>query len=133
MIGRPLFVYGTLRSDGAMAHLVPERRRGPARVRGRLFRMPAGYPALAADPRAGWVHGEWIDPVPEEVLDLLDVYEGVPEGLYQRVVLPVEGRRAGFDAWAWVMERPDRRGGVAIPEGRWRPPPRRAGRSGPAR
>jgi gamma-glutamylcyclotransferase (GGCT)/AIG2-like uncharacterized protein YtfP len=114
----PLFVYGTLMRGGAQAGLVGPARRGPATTRGRLWRMPEGYPALSDGDHL--VHGEWVEPVSSDVLARLDAYEGVDEGLYARRVIRVQAEDGTFDAWAWVMADPPRRGGVAIPSGRWR-------------
>lgn len=116
----PLFVYGTLLSTGRRAGLVGPRRRGPGWITGTLWHLPAGYPAvtLGGD---GKVHGEWIDPVPLRVLAVLDRYEGVDEGLYRRVVVPVQTDTARFDAWAWVMDDPTEHRGVVVPAGRWSP------------
>jgi gamma-glutamylcyclotransferase (GGCT)/AIG2-like uncharacterized protein YtfP len=114
----PLFVYGTLLSNGAQAALLPGRRR-PGWVHGTLYGMPAGYPALVpggSDP----VYGEWLDPVPPRVLSMLDAYEGVDQGLYQRVEIDVHTTRVRFRAWAWAMEQPAKAGGVRIRSGRWR-------------
>lgn len=115
----PLFVYGTLMSGGSAEAMVGRRRRGPAWTRGRLFHLPAGYPAL--DPTgSGRVFGEWVDPVPAARLVLLDQYEGVDEELFERVVVDVSTDAATFPAWAWVMRDPASRGGVLVPSGRWR-------------
>jgi len=119
----PLFLYGTLRSDGPMGGLVASGRRHPATVRGRLWHLPAGYPALQPGGES-LVHGELTDPVPLAKLQVLDAYEGVHDGLYARVVvsaLPRRGRLVA--AWAWVMADPRRHGGRVVPGGRWRPPP----------
>lgn len=112
----PLFVYGTLLSDGPRAGLVPGRRR-PGRVDGRLYAMPAGYPALVLG--GGEVEGEVVDGVTEAQLRLIDHYEGLAEGLYERVVCDVRvgGRTVG--AWVYVMARPEARGGVRWPGTRW--------------
>jgi len=80
----PLFVYGSLmrgqQADGYLA----DRRVVAATVRGRLYRVPAGYPALVIDPKGHPIHGELVlDPTPG-LLRVLDVYEGVGQGLYRR-------------------------------------------------
>lgn len=113
-----LFVYGTLRSGERQAGLLGDRRRRPARVRGRLYRLDAGYPALvAAD--GGWVEGELIDDVDDRLLGLLDHYEGVAEGLFRRERVTVTLGLRTERAWTYVMSHPERRGGVLIPSGRW--------------
>jgi gamma-glutamylcyclotransferase (GGCT)/AIG2-like uncharacterized protein YtfP len=119
-----LFVYGTLKSEAPQGALVGPGRRQPARVRGTLWSLPAGYPALqlAGD---GWVEGELVgDPGPAR-LALLDRYEGVDEGLYQRVLIEVVCSLQAVRAWAYVMDDPALRGGVPVTGGRWRPTRRR--------
>ncbi len=115
----PLFVYGTLMTGGAAEGMIGRRRRGPAWTRGRLFHLPAGYPALQQG-GSGKVFGEWVDPVPAARLVLLDQYEGVDEELFSRVMIEVSTDTATFPAWAWVMQDPRLRGGVLVPSGRWR-------------
>jgi gamma-glutamylcyclotransferase (GGCT)/AIG2-like uncharacterized protein YtfP len=120
-----------------------------ATIRGRLYELPYGFPALVvpkedilaagttnylADaeeqhvvsgsraPSTGWdtVHGElMIFDDPENRLPALDTLESyVPseEGLYERVLVPVEV--AGELALAWTY-----RGmsitGIYLPSGRW--------------
>ena len=109
----PLFVYGTLLqgqpSDGYLA----SRRIRAATVRGRLFRVPAGYPALVLDPDGAPIHGELVMDVDPGLLMVLDLFEGVRDGLYQRVPVSValrssaEGQQALFaghiDAQAYVV------------------------------
>ena len=104
--------------------LLRARRRGPATTRGALFHLVAGYPAL--DPTGvGTVFGEWVDPVSDAQLSVLDLYEGVPEGLFQRVLVEVHAEGLMFEAWAWVMRDAAGRGGVPVPSGRWRSVSRR--------
>lgn len=115
---RPLFVYGTLRSDAPNAGLLGARRRQPAVVAGALYALPAGYPALCAD-QPGEVRGELVHDVDDQVLRVLDVYEDVAGGLYRRVEL---GARAGgqtVPCWTYVMERPWERGGRVVANGWW--------------
>jgi gamma-glutamylcyclotransferase (GGCT)/AIG2-like uncharacterized protein YtfP len=90
--GRPeqthlLFVYGTLKRGGENhAHLQSQTWLGPARTAAgyRLYRLD-GYPGMVADAsHAGGVSGEvWA--VDEGALAGLDRFEGVGEGLYERV------------------------------------------------
>ncbi len=116
-----LFVYGTLREGQTMSGLLARRPRSPARVRGALWDLPAGYPALVPDPDAGWVHGELIGALEPAVLGLIDHYEGVHEGLYRRVLVDVHLGLRTERAWAYVMEHPERLGGRRVSSGRWRP------------
>lgn len=116
----PLFVYGTLRSDGSQAHLLGPRRRTEASVQGTLWDLPAGYPALQLAGE-GRVWGERVEPVSDDLLRLLDVYEGVPQGLYTRAMVDLRVGLRTEPAWAWVMADPRRQHGRIIPSGRWRP------------
>jgi gamma-glutamylcyclotransferase (GGCT)/AIG2-like uncharacterized protein YtfP len=135
-----LFVYGTLREGGSNhAWLLRTHPEGLTRawVAGRLFHLPAGYPALVAGPEPqspppgpGWVRGDFVGY--EDEADLasaladLDPLEGVEEGLFTREVLPVvlEGGHR-YQAWVYAfhMERLPRleREAVELPEGDWAP------------
>ena len=113
-----LFVYGTLREGGSNhAWLLCTHPEGLTRawVAGRLFHLPAGYPALVPDmepgappPDPGWVRGDFVGY--EDGADLeaaladLDPLEGVQEGLFTREVLPVllEGGHR-YQAWVYVF------------------------------
>lgn len=106
----PLFVYGTLRSGGPAAKLLGGLSRAPARARGVLYRMPAGYPALRPSAEA-WVDGELVDPPGTVRMGLVDRYEGVDEGLYRRARMVVECRGRPVQAWVYVMDDPVARGG----------------------
>ncbi len=115
----PIFVYGTLMSGRGQEGLLAGLGRRTAHVRGTLWDLPAGYPALRLD-GSGLVYGELVDPPGGRRLALLDHYEGVHEGLYKRVTVEAVVGLRPEPAWAWVMDNPQRRGGRAIPEGRWR-------------
>lgn len=123
MSGRPLFVYGTLLSEGSQAAMLGSRARRGAWVRGTLWGLPAGYPALALEGE-GRVHGELVDDV-GPLLSLLDHYEGVDEGLYRRVEVVANAALRRVPAWAYVMTDPLAHGGRVLPSGRWRPVLRR--------
>jgi gamma-glutamylcyclotransferase (GGCT)/AIG2-like uncharacterized protein YtfP len=97
-----LFAYGTLAPEG------PEQASRDGweadAVRGRLFDL-GPYPALVdqGDPDGGWVEG-YVRPVdPAELIEHLDPYEGVDEGLYRRVAAETRGGRR---AWVYVYARP---------------------------
>lgn len=126
-LGAPqgVFVYGTLRSDGSHGGWLAALPHHPARVRGHLFDMPEGYPAIVPVAGDEWVHGEFVENVPDRMLGLLDTYEGVEQGLYQRVVVEVWLGLKPVPGWAWVMDHPERRGGRRVASGRWRPTRRR--------
>jgi gamma-glutamylcyclotransferase (GGCT)/AIG2-like uncharacterized protein YtfP len=115
----PLFVYGTLSSSGAEGALLSHLPRTPARVRGELWALPAGYPALVLSDTASFVHGELVAPPDERTLDLLDLYEGVAEGLYRRRVIDVVVGLKREPAWSYVMDAARARTGTRLPEGRW--------------
>jgi len=135
-----LFVYGTLREGGSNhAWLQRTHPEGLTRawVAGRLFHLPAGYPALvpgpepeAPPPSAGWVRGDFVgyeDAAElESALADLDPLEGVEEGLFTREVLPVvlEGGHR-YHAWVYVfhVERLPRleREAVEVQDGDWAP------------
>lgn len=128
-----IFVYGTLQ-PGERYH--EEFCRGallavfPAKVRGRLFDLPAlGYPALAAG--NDWVPGYLLELKPDEdLLVRLDELEGVDESSpedceYQRVTIEAyssDDEVLGI-AWVYIMapSRIAAFGGVLMPSGkRWR-------------
>lgn len=113
-----VFVYGTLMKGHVQGGLLTRYPRQAATTTGRLYRLPAGYPALqrGAD---GRVQGELVRGVDARVLSLLDQYEGVDEGLYERVEIDVVCSLRTFAAQAWVMSDPESRGGIWIRSGRW--------------
>ena len=57
-----------------------------------------------------------VDP---RMFQLLDRYEGVDEGLYRRTPIDVVVGLRTFGALAYVMDAPERRGGILLPKGRW--------------
>jgi gamma-glutamylcyclotransferase (GGCT)/AIG2-like uncharacterized protein YtfP len=115
-----LFVYGTLMARGGQGGILAHLPHRAARMRGSLWRMPAGYPALRLGEQ-GDVHGELIELEDDALLEILDAYEGVSEGLYQRVRGTALVGLARIPAWVYVMRSPERRGGRLLPNGRWRP------------
>jgi gamma-glutamylcyclotransferase (GGCT)/AIG2-like uncharacterized protein YtfP len=138
MVSDGLFVYGTLREGGShhawLLRTHPEGLTG-AWVAGRLFHLPAGYPALvpgpeppAPPPGPGWVRGEFVgyedDQDLESALADLDPLEGVEEDLFTREVLPValEGGQR-YQAWVYLfhVERLPRleRDAVELTDGDW--------------
>ena len=117
-----LFVYGTLctgeENAGFLAGLPVEA----ARVKGQLYRLPAGYPALVADSACRWVLGELVSLDGDVRLGVLDHIEGVEQGLFRRLPVPVEVGHRTVVAWAYLMERTQvrERNGVLIKRGDWR-------------
>ena len=108
-----MFFYGTLKRGHANHDLYC---RGylhalEATVRGRLYHLPSGYPALVVP-----------EDDPGERLPALDRLEGfVPAGqsLYRRVLIPAETSGGdGVLAWAYVIEGTS---GTCLPGGSWPP------------
>ena len=117
--GLPLFVYGTLMSGHDQAGLLGTLHRSTATARGRLYSLPAGYPALCLGD-ASVVHGELVQSPDARLLRLLDQYEGVSEGLFRRCTADVTVGLRRVKAWVYVMDRPEERGGRHLKSGRWR-------------
>ncbi len=124
-VEQPLFIYGTLLSAYDAGGFLTGIPRVEAKTRGELFDLPSGYPALRPI-GTEWVYGELTQrPIDLRLLGILDVYEGVPEGLFRRVVVDAHVGLRSFAAWAFVMDDPAARGGRPLPNGRWRPVRRR--------
>lgn len=110
-----LFVYGTLRTDYPQA--TPYRQMlvqacgepVPATVPGRLYDL-GDYPGLTpAENDAETVHGQLfsLSADASSLLRDLDLYEDVPGGLYDRVVLPATlPDRAQVPAYTYVYLHP---------------------------
>lgn len=115
----PLFVYGTLRSGEPQSSLLGNLGRRPAWIKGVLYALPAGYPAVVVggDNR---VQGELVDAPDERLLALLDRYEGVSEGLYTRVSCEIHLGLRAARGWVYVMDLARARTGRIVPDGRWR-------------
>ena len=100
-----LFVYGTLmrgeEREGIVAHLPAK----PAIARGHLWRAPAGYPALLIDSQGLPIRGELLAVEQPSIFMVLDLYEGVAEGLYNREIIDVQTENGSTQAWAYVMTR----------------------------
>jgi len=98
-----LFVYGTLlrgeERDGMVLSLSAEA----GTTRGRLHIVPAGYPALETDQSAAEISGEVLTLENPGLLTLLDLVEGVSDGLYSRTRIPVQTADGTIEAWAYVM------------------------------
>lgn len=125
-----VFVYGTLKPGECNYLRYCEGKvvdAFPARARGQLFALPAGYPAMVAG--VGNVCGFLLCFAEEAILDDLDRLEDYHPGRdrsqneYQRQSIEI------FDlnfqplgtAWAYLM-LPDRvcsLGGIWLPEGTW--------------
>ena len=97
-----LFVYGTLRSNGAGASLLADGELiGEGSVGGVLYDIDGAYPALVLYGETP-VRGEvWRCPAP--VLLTLDEYEGVSDGLFRRIGVEVEMEDASVKGcWTYV-------------------------------
>ena len=123
---RPLFVYGSLMSGEELNGYLAGLPYQPARTKGHLFRLPAGYHVLHTDPEGEWVQGELVSLQNMARFTVLDLIEGVDRGLYRRVQIPVETAHQRIMAWAYTMDglAIQNRNGVPIPSGDWRRVPR---------
>lgn len=110
-------MYGTFLHGRSQAALLGGLEQRPARVRASLYRMPSGTPALKLE-GAGIVHGALVQPS-ERLLDVLDLYEGVGQGLFERVPVEVLLGLRTVAAQCYAMEDPAGRGGRRLDRGRW--------------
>lgn len=125
-----IFVYGTLLEGEENSGFTAGLPTSPAKARGCIYRMPAGYPAMVVAPahiaprdqRQGWVIGELIELPDDRRLAFLDNLEGVNRGLYVRTKINVSVASRTCEAWAWVMpyEQVKRMKGALIKGGQWR-------------
>lgn len=115
--GLTLFVYGTLMPGQAQsARLGPLLHAIPGQTSGRLYHLPAGYPALVDDP-AGVVHGVVVLLAEPARLMALDDYEGP---LYQRGLCWASTEDGPVEAWCWRVRPSDLPPGAQLlPLGRW--------------
>ena len=118
-----LFVYGTLKRTGNRSTFLQAFRHRPARAIGRLYDLPAGYPALG--PGKETVFGELYEGLPESLLTVLDTYEGISEGLFRRREVAVRVDTERIQAWVYWMDDPKARGGWHLKTGRYQPVRRR--------
>ncbi len=97
-----LFVYGTLRSNGAGASLLADGVLvGEGSVGGVLYDIDGNYPALILYPGTPIFGEVWRCPALS--LFQLDEYEGVDEGLFRRVGVEVEMKDGGRQGcWTYV-------------------------------
>lgn len=127
----PVFVYGTLQPGQhyyQVLNLEPWLISAtPAQVPGRIYALPAGYPALTAE--AGWVRGVLLQLRSPELLERLDDLEGYAPNrdrslnLYERCWEPIydlEGQSIG-EAWLYRMAiaTVQQQRGTAIAAGYW--------------
>lgn len=124
-----LFVYGTLLTGRENHAVVASYVQAvhPARVRGRLYHLPYGYPALCL-PADGWARGEvltlarWDEVI--AALDRLEEYHGPghPANEYERIQVVAEAAGEQFLVWVYVWAWPGKLPveAVLIPDGDWR-------------
>lgn len=99
-----VFVYGTLMQGQPADGFLGGLKRWPATTQGQLFRSPAGYPALVPSPDGREVMGEVVRLDGPARLPVLDLFEGVPDGLFQRRRIAVRSMGRPGEAWAWVID-----------------------------
>lgn len=106
-----LFVYGTLKRGCCNHHLLADQSYvGPAQTRtGFTLYDLGGYPGIVAAPEAAGVVGE-VWSVDARGLSTLDVFEGVPAGLYRRESIPLQAPydRQQVDAYLYARDVSDR-------------------------
>ena len=98
-----LFVYGTLKNGkGKRAH-----------VRGTLYNLGyyPGYTQTGNDLVEGEIHD-----ITTDELKKLDLYEGVPQGLYRREVIKTED---GDNVWVYIYAMSIHPTVPKIADGRW--------------
>ncbi len=123
-----LFVYGTLmrRFSNRYALLLRQHSRmvGPGRFPGYLYSKGA-YPTAVYDLHApAWVHGEIYALHTDEILHILDLYEGIGAGAsehvaeYRRISILVESETGPVECWVYV-DNAGVEGVMRIEEGRF--------------
>lgn len=122
----PLFVYGSLMKGEPLHGYLAGLDVRQVRTRGKLFRLPAGYPALVPGGGDGWAMGELVSLPSMSKFMVLDLVEGVDRGLYSRRKIHVEWQGQNLNAWAYVMtlKQVEESNGTFIPSGNWRKVPR---------
>ena len=110
-----LFVYGTLMRGEDREGLVSQFEARTAVMMGKLWRVPAGYPALQFSLKGKPIAGEVLTLDGPSVLSVLDLYEGVREGLYDRIRLPIQTELGTEKAWAYVMSSAQLRRAGCVP------------------
>jgi gamma-glutamylcyclotransferase (GGCT)/AIG2-like uncharacterized protein YtfP len=117
-----MFAYGQLLQGQPLAWVLCGPAPTPARLRGRLWRLPSGSVLLSLDPRAGWVHGELH---PEPAATALAAIPGLLacEGLepsFQQVRVRIETRAQLVQTWAVGESQLRRCGAHPLASGDWR-------------
>lgn len=97
-----LFVYGTLRADGAAAGMLDGcEPRGDGVVHGILYDIDGRFPALVLYGSDSPVHGE-VWRCPAALLSSLDRYEGTADGLFRRAAADVETPLGRTPCWVYT-------------------------------
>lgn len=99
----PLFVYGSLLPGQPSAGFLRGRELVSATVSGRLYRVPAGYPALVVSPGNKAIEGELVLDADRGLLAVLDLFEGVHNGLYQRTSVVAHTASGPVSAQAYTV------------------------------
>jgi gamma-glutamylcyclotransferase (GGCT)/AIG2-like uncharacterized protein YtfP len=99
-----VFVYGTLLRGQPAEGYLGGLRRWPGTTRGQLFRTPGNYPALVPADDDREVMGEVVRLDGPARLPVLDLFERVADGLYQRRRIAVQSMGRPGEAWAWVID-----------------------------
>ncbi|NLC68168.1 MAG: gamma-glutamylcyclotransferase [Clostridiaceae bacterium] len=123
-----VFVYGTLMKgfwnhrrhlDGRISRVTP------GKVKGLLYHLPEGYPALLEGSET--VKGEIVEPVDEELLEALDRLEGYREGRRNNLYIRSLGNvltedREEITCWVYFYADGEyaRGNGIPVPNGDWR-------------
>ena len=113
---KPLFVAGRLEALPYPEGVFLEPSGPEARIRGTLYALPAGYPAISLTGR-GYVEGFLLTPRSEATLRVLDALEDPLST--RREVRALWGLRA-VDAWVYEHPHPETSGGQRLPDGVWR-------------
>jgi len=103
-----VFVYGTLKRGGTNHHyLLGQKFLTEARTQpGYTLYQPADYPGLVIDPtdREGVIGEVWE--VSANCLAALDRLEGVDEGLYRRITIPLVAPHPDMTVETYLYLRP---------------------------
>ncbi len=104
MAKHKLFVYGTLRGDAPATHVLPGYRMFLVKGKRNDFPFVQETDGYACDDTLRYnVVGNIIE-VDDEVLEKLDLYEGVASGLYvrERIMIQILGENNYVEAWVYV-------------------------------
>lgn len=116
---RKVFVYGTLKSNGALnGHIRPYRKLGYACIEDYVMLHLGAYPSVVHVPDSHFrVWGEvWLIPV-GVIEHVLDKVEGVDSGLYNRELVKTDTHG---EAYVYTQNSDKLKEGVAyIPSGNW--------------